>query len=47
MVSEQADELHRTEKEKNYIAADVAKAVTPLEVDLLCLNKNAETFVMT
>ena len=47
LVSEQADELHRTEKEKNYIAAekkDVAKAVTSLEVDLLRVNRNAETF---
>ena len=46
-VSEQADELHRTEKEKNRIAAekeDVAKAVASLEGDLRRVKKNAETF---
>jgi predicted nucleic acid-binding Zn-ribbon protein len=46
-VSEQADELHRTEKEKNRIAAekeDVAKAVASLEADLRRVKKNAEIF---
>ena len=46
-VSEQADELHRAEKEKNRIAAekeDVAKSVASLEADLRRVKKSADAF---
>ena len=46
-ISEQADDLHRAEKEKNLIAAekeDVARTVASLEADLRRVKKNAEAF---
>jgi chromosome segregation ATPase len=46
-ISEQADDLHRAEKEKNLIAAekeDVARTVASLEADLRRVKKNAESF---
>ncbi|KAK2464002.1 hypothetical protein APHAL10511_003946 [Amanita phalloides] len=46
-VSEQADELHRAEREKKRIATekeDVAKTVASLEADLRRVKKSAEAF---
>ena len=46
-ISEQADDLHRAEKEKNLITAekeDVARTVASLEADLRRVKKNAEAF---
>ena len=46
-LSEQADELHRAEKEKHRIAAEkegVAQTVASLEADLRRVKKDAEAF---